>query len=226
MEIRVYLTNGAVHLLRVENPGAARQTLAAIRPAKLFSQPVLQVQGSRAALVINPADIEFIEFETNIVPEWPSERFPGAPEPGAPPGRPPQPIRCIASEDYVRLRHELLAHGQRDHAWHKPRMQIDAVAELQFKSGDVRHIQAHGELEPGEDRRRFSLRVFDRPAIEARWERGGFTLVNPKNVTTFFVTPGPTEPSSLAWHAEPVIEPYGDPEEYPGVRAISRHRNL
>jgi hypothetical protein len=41
-------------------------------------------------------------------------------------------------------------------------------------------------------------------AMEIRWEQGGFTLINPKNVVTFTVTPGPTERSSLAWRAEPL----------------------
>ena len=206
MEIQIYLTNGRNHVLRVENDRMAQEIVSAIRPGKFFQQSVLQVQGSQAALTINPTAIEFVEFTTTILPEWPSERSFESLEPGSPPGRSLQPIRLVSSEDYARLMQELAAHRQEDETVQKPGMEIDAVAELCFKSGNVRHIHVHGTLGPGEDRRRFSLKVFDAPAMEVRWEQGGFTLVNPKNVETFTITPGPTERSPLVWRAEFLIE--------------------
>jgi hypothetical protein len=206
MEIRVHLTHGEPHLFLVKVPSEDERIIASIQPSKIFQQPMLEIQGVRTIVTINPAAIEFIEFRTSIEPVWLRGVSFEALQSESEQGRSFDPIRLIDAEEYAYLHKELTPGPPDGETAKRHNTLINDVAELRFRSSTVRYVYMRGALGPGEEKRRVTYKIFDASAMAARWEQGGFTLINLRNVDTITVTPGPHEHSPLAWSAEPVIE--------------------
>jgi hypothetical protein len=182
MEIRVHLTSGKEYRFSVEGEEESRALLTSVQPAKFFETPILQIQGESSTVSINPPSIEFVEFETTIDPGWPSRR-------GL------KSARRISAEEYAGRLQEVSQGTAHDDA-------MTALAELTFRSGKTMCVEVSFVLEPGDDRRRVSLKVFEAPFVLLRQDDGRLVLLNPKNVDVFNVVPGPKEPSAYSWRAE------------------------
>lgn len=203
MEICVHLTSGKTHVFQTEER-IVEEIVASIHPARLYEQSPIEIIGSRSAMLLNPAFIEYIEFKTRIRP---------AGVPGIPPRSPQleeqlsrsfEPMKLISADEYEASRRELMLEASRNEPPAKEGRDLHVVARLCFQSGTVLHLRLKGWLGPGEGRRFVARNVFAAPALGAIWEHEGFVLINPKNLNSFAATPAPLDTSKLAWRAEPV----------------------
>ena len=189
MKIQVYLSDGKTYDFVVQGEEESKALIASLKPATLFEQRILQIQGVTTTVSINPAAIESIHFMAAESLKWPVASGAGQ-------------VQLISPETYESRCTELnTLFGQREEGSQGENV-ISVVAVLMFRSGRSLHIQVDFTLEPGDDRRRHSLNLFESPFFPIMREDGTTVLVNPKNVNVIKITPGPQEPSPFTWKAE------------------------
>ncbi len=182
MEIRVYMSCGSVKRFQIEDERFIGKITDPYTDP-IYGNPILQFQGKRDTVLLNPAAIETIEVPSGIEvcrPTYYGYKL----------------IRIIDRDRYDTMRARYDSTG----ALHSADAdRFTAIVEAVFSSGRKNYIEVQGIDEPGVDRRTFVKQVFDFPLIPARIEPDGLSCINPKNVNIWTATPSMLKGSEFSF---------------------------
>lgn len=175
MQVKVHLVTGDVCTfdLPVDKP---TEFLSKIRPTEIFERPAHQFLGKVMTVSINPALIEWVEFDSMDMPTQKSgakivlrELSPANFKAGVE----KEKQMIVAAMESGVDQNVMLGFGK-----------------ATFKSGRTLHMEIRVQMERGDDRVKQSQKIFKMPAIFVYGEQSGLMLINTSNVAIWQVVPG------------------------------------
>ena len=179
MDVRLHLASRIV-LSFDYTGGDINALIRQMKPKDLFNRPAHQFLGKIKLVTINPEAIEWIDVETEELPE--NAYLRGTPV-----------LKQLSVESFNRRVAEekesiIAAMGDS-----KQVGAINALGMATFRSGETLCVEVHMAASPGDDRGTASIKLFQAPALVVQREQGGISIVNTKNIAVWQVVPGLTK---------------------------------
>lgn len=189
LEIRVHLIDGSVSTFLQEDEFQARSIIGQIQPDRLFAQPSLLLAGSSSVTVIPCAKVNMVECVLDTFPNWSFLR------------EITDIVECTQEayrSGFLAFRDSLAARS------HTPEVGDPFVSwgMLLMAGGGRFYFEARGIVRSLIEQRRLVHQITSSPCLISRRRDGGAVLVNPANIISIELSPGPRELPNTAWPVE------------------------
>lgn len=179
IEIHLHMTDGRIHRYLQDNAGDIRQFFENFQPNRLFSQPNILFAGSHSAAGYNCSMITRIDIVASDIVEWP---FPHG----------ISSLDEITEEEF----HQCLPQEDdptrlRDRPWKSGEL-VRAIAEFNLAGGGKLFVKGRTELKTKIEQRQI-MQHFLPGHFNCRRREGGAIFLNPANVESWTIYPGPPE---------------------------------
>ncbi|MBK7496076.1 MAG: hypothetical protein IPI28_12040 [Candidatus Omnitrophica bacterium] len=189
LEIRIHLIDGSVAAFYEDDADQAKQIIGQIQPDRLFSQPSLLLAGISSVTVIPCTKVNMIEVIQDTYPNWPFMR-----EVTDIIDCSPEAFRSgfLAFRDSLAARVQTPEVGDPFVSW----------GMMTLSGGQHFYFEARGIIRSVIEQRRLVHQVISAPCLISRRREGGAVLVNPSNIVSLELSPGPRELPNTAWPME------------------------